>query len=160
MEVLARALSVNDLAKLANISRRTLHYYDQIGLLVPARDEHNGYRTYGTEDAFRLQQILFYRELGFELVQIKALLDDPEFDRVAALESHRRALEVRATRLTGLIHTIDKTIRHLKGQTNMSIDEAFEGFTSEQQEAWEAEARELYGGEEVGASVKLWNSYF
>lgn len=153
------ALGVKDLAQLANVSRRTLRYYDQIGLLVPARNKRNGYRSYGADDAFRLQQILFYRELGLDLDQIKGLLDDPDFDRIQALESHRHALEVEATRLAGLIHTIDKTIQHLKGQAEMSIDEAFEGFTAEQQEAWEAEARELYGDEEVGVSVKLWNSY-
>jgi len=152
-------LSVKEMAELPNVSRRTLHYYDQIGLLVPTRDEHNGYRSYGTEEAFRLQQILFYRELGFELEQIKALLDDPRFNRLKALESHRQALQARATRLQALIATVDKTIRHLKGQTTMSIDEAFEGFTSEKQEAWETEARELYGDLEVGASVNLWNSY-
>lgn len=152
-------LSVKELSELANVSRRTLHYYDQIGLLVPARDEHSGYRSYDKEDAFRLQQILFYRELGFSLDQIRALLDDPYFNRLQALESHRGALEARADRLRGLIATVDKTIRHLKGETAMSIDEAFEGFSAEKQEAWESEARELYGDEEVGASMNLWNSY-
>ena len=90
-------LSVKELSELAHVSRRTLRYYDQIGLLVPARNERNGYRSYGADDAFRLQQILFYRELGLELDQIKGLLDDPEFDRVHALESHRRALSGQAS---------------------------------------------------------------
>jgi len=76
-----------------------------------------------------------------------------------ALKSHRQALEARAMRLQCLIATVDKTIRHLRGQMTMSIDEVFDGFTSEKQEAWEAEARELYGDQEVGASVNLWNSY-
>jgi DNA-binding transcriptional MerR regulator len=159
MEVLSMAFTVKELAELAHVSRRTLHYYDEIGLLVPTRDEHNGYRSYETADAFRLQQILFYRELGFELDQIKAILDEPEFDRLGALESHRRGLEARASRLDGLIRTVDKTISHLKGQTKMSIDEAFAAFTPEQQAAWEEEAKELYGDEEVVASTKLWNSY-
>jgi DNA-binding transcriptional MerR regulator len=105
------------------------------------------------------RRILFYRELGFDLGQMDALLDDPGFDRLAAREAHRRALKARQARLKGLIQTVDKTIKHLKGQITMGIEEAFDGFTTEQQAAWEDEARHLHGDHEVGASVTLWNSY-
>lgn len=152
-------LTVKDLADRAGISRRTLHYYDEIGLLKPAAYGDNGYRYYRQEDALRLQQILFYRELDLPLDQIRELLDQADFDRVAALQSHRQALRQRISRLQALIETVERTIEHEKGHATMSIDEIFGGFSQEQVNQWEQQATELYGEDEVAPSYARWNSY-
>lgn len=152
-------LTVKELADMAGISRRTLHYYDEIGLLRPSAYGDNGYRYYQQADALRLQQILFYRELDFPLERIQRLLDQPDFDRIQALRSHRQALQKRILRLQSLIGTVDRTIEHLKGQTPMGTDEIFGGFSEEQLREWEREATELYGEDEVAPTYARWNSY-
>ena len=88
----------------------------------------NGYRLYGEEALLRLQQILFFRELDFSLNEIRDMLDRPGFDMEAALALQREALANRVRRLTGLIETIDNTMRHLKGETTMSAENLFAGF--------------------------------
>src|SRR5690242_20642565 len=107
--------SVKELAEMAGVSARTLHYYDEIGLLRPVRNPHNGYRIYDRPALLRLQQILFLRELGIPLEEIQAILDRPSFDILAALEQHWMALTARQERLTALIQTVERTISHLKG---------------------------------------------
>ncbi len=151
--------TVKQVAELSGVSRRTLRYYDQIGLLKPARTGANGYRYYDDASILRLQQILFYRELGFKLKTIKALLDRPDFDHLRALEQHRSELQQRVGRLQHLIATVDKTIQYLKGEREMSNDELFEPFSEEKQAQYEQEARELWGDARVDASNKLWSSY-
>ena len=84
--------SVKKLAKLAGVTVRTLHHYDKIDLLKPALRSDKHYRYYGQEELLRLQQILFYKELGFPLQEIKEILEDPDFDLIEALESHKKAL--------------------------------------------------------------------
>ena len=88
--------TVKQLSKLAGVSVRTLHYYDEIGLLKPDSIRPNGYREYGNEAVLKLQQILFYRELDLSLEDIKAMVNRPDFDAVAALEAHRLSLQGRA----------------------------------------------------------------
>ena len=151
--------SVKQLADLAGVSRRTLHYYDEIGLLNPTSVQENGYRVYDQAALLRLQQILFYRELDFELEQIKAILDEPDFDLVSALREHRAALEKGKQRLKTLTETIDSTIMHLVGEVRMDDKNVFKGFSEEQQREYEQQAREEYGAENVDASIKRWNSY-
>src|SRR5690606_4698147 len=90
------------------------HHYDEIGLLEPAYVGDNGYRYYEEEELLRLQQILLHRELGFALKDIAALLDDPGFDRLAALEAHKARLEAEAERYRRLVGTIDRTIADLR----------------------------------------------
>ena len=114
------AYSVKELANLASISVRTLHYYDEIGLLPPSNVRSNGYRQYDTRSVIRLQQILFYREMGLSLKDIKTLLDTPDFDVLAALQAHKRELEKKAGRIFELLDTVDNTIQHLKGERPMS----------------------------------------
>ena len=150
--------TVKKLAELAGISVRTLHYYDEIGLLKPSSVGENGYRHYSDRSLFRLQQILLYREMDLELNQIKQILEDPNFDLVTALQSHRRALQHKSERLEALIHTIDRTIMHLIGELNMSEQHIFEGFSPEKQKQYEEEATRLWG-EQVKETVKTWNSY-
>src|ERR1700724_2631558 len=123
------AYTVKQVAAMSGVSVRTLHFYDETGLLKPAYHKANGYRFYEEPQLLTLQQILFYRELGFELKQIKRILGRADFERVAALQSHRKVLEENLTRTRTLIETIDKTIKHLKGTEKMKSEEMFVGFS-------------------------------
>jgi DNA-binding transcriptional MerR regulator len=152
-------LTVKQLSKLAGVTPRTLHHYDEIGLLKPARVGENGYRYYGDESVLRLQQILFYRELGIPLEDIKKIMGRRDFDVMGALRSHKEALQKQVERLNRLIHTVDNTINHLKGNMIMSEKSLFEGFGEEEQERYTAEAEELYGAEGVRASMQKWKAY-
>jgi len=152
-------LSVKQLARLARVSTRTLHYYDEIGLLRPTRIAANGYRQYDRRALLRLQQIRFYRELGLSLDQIRQILDQPGFDPLQALQMHRLVLQADADRLRMLLATLDKTILHLEGKTTMTNAELFTGFTPEQEQAYEAEARRRWGDEQVTDSSRRWKAY-
>lgn len=144
--------SVKQLAKLAGVSVRTLHVYDQKGLLKPSIRTAAGYRQYGEQELLRLQQILFYKELDFPLKEIGDILDDPDFDMVKALEGHRTALTQRRNRLSTLLDTIDKTIVHLKNKTMSNFEQLYEGMPKEQAVAWRKEAVEKWGEEVVTRS--------
>ncbi|MCD6049103.1 MAG: skgA-A [Verrucomicrobia bacterium] len=123
------AYTVKQVAAMSGVSVRTLHFYDETGLLKPARLGANGYRFYEEPQLLTLQQILFYRELGFELKQIKEILGHADFERIAALQSHRQVLQKNLTRTRILLDTIDKTIRHLEGTQKMKSEEMFVGFS-------------------------------
>ncbi len=123
------AYTVKQVAELSGVSVRTLHFYDETGLLKPAYIGANGYRFYEEPQLLTLQQILFYRELELELKQIKRVLGRAEFERIAALESHRQVLEEKLMRTRSLLGTIDKTIAHLKGREQMTTEEMFAGFS-------------------------------
>src|SRR5687768_12828055 len=127
------AYTVKQVARMSGVSVRALHFYDETGLLKPAYIGANGYRFYEGPQLLTLQQILFYRELGFELKQIKRILGRKDFEKIAALESHRKVLRKNLTRTRKLIETIDKTIDHLKGKTKMKTKELFVGFNPEEQ---------------------------
>jgi DNA-binding transcriptional MerR regulator len=151
--------TVKQLSRLAGITPRTLHYYDEIGLLTPSRVGDNGYRYYGEEALLRLQQILFYRELDMPLENIKTLMSRRDFDVMGALESHREALRQRIAHTERLIETVDHTILHLKGKKNMSEKQFFEAFSDEQQAEYEKEATQKYDPATVKASAKKWKEY-
>jgi DNA-binding transcriptional MerR regulator len=123
------AYTVRQVAAMSGVSVRTLHFYDETALLKPAYTKANGYRYYEEAQLLTLQQILFYRELGFELKRIKGILGQAKFQKVAALRSHRKVLEQDVTRTRTLIETIDKTIEHLKGIKKMKTEELFAGFS-------------------------------
>ncbi len=145
--------SVKQLAKIAGVSIRTLHLYDQMGLLKPSTRTEAGYRLYGDQQLFRLQQILFYRELDFALKEICDILDDPDFDLVKALKSHKVALNNRKERIATLLVTIDNTINNLKkGNKMLKPEELYEGLPKEKAEAYRNEAIEKYGSETVEKS--------
>jgi DNA-binding transcriptional MerR regulator len=147
--------SVQKMAKLAGVSIRTLHLYDQLGLLKPSIRTEAGYRLYGEKELLRLQQILFYKELDFPLKEIKVILDNPEFNLVEALLSHKESLQTRAERIMTLLETIDKTVNHLKtGTIMLKPEELYEGLAKETAEAYRAEAAQKYGVEEVERSEK------
>jgi DNA-binding transcriptional MerR regulator len=151
--------TVKQLADVAGVSVRTLHYYDQIGLLSASVVGQNGYRYYTEDAVLRLQQIMFYRELDFPLAEIQAILDEPDFDLVVALQSHKRVLQQRLGRLSNLIHTIDRTVLHLKGARKMETYDLFEGFDEARQEQYEQEVSQLYGDAKVKESRQRWQSY-
>lgn len=150
--------TVTQLARLAGVTRRTLHYYDQIGLLRPGQVGGNGYRYYSDDALLQLQQILFFRELDFSLEQIKTSLTRPDFDLLSALAGHRRALSERVTRLERLIHTVDQTILHLEGKIEMNKGDFYSGFDEEKQKEYTRRARERWGDEAM-ARTKDWNAY-
>jgi MerR family transcriptional regulator, thiopeptide resistance regulator len=150
---------ISQLADLAGVSVRTLHYYDEIGLLRPSSVGENGYRYYDDDKLLRLQQILFYREMGLGLLQIKEIVDSPEFDLIEALQGHRQDLERKIRRLRNLINTIDITIDYLKGESPMSEQDIFGGFSEEQQKKWKDEAMQKYDPDTVKQSWQRWESY-
>ncbi len=123
------AYTVKQVAAMSGVSVRTLHFYDETALLKPAYKKVNGYRIYEEAQLLMLQQILFYRELGFELKRIKEILGQAKFQKAGALRSHRKVLEKNVTRTRTLIETIDKTIKHLKGTKKMKSEELFTGFS-------------------------------
>lgn len=154
----AMAYTVKQLASLAGVSVRTLHHYDEVGLLVPPVIGANGYRYYDERSVLRLQRILFYRELDFSLAAIKAALDRPDIDPLAALQEQRTALATKLGRLHRLIATIDHTIGHLKGEQTMSTKQLFAGLTPEQENANADEAARRWDEKTVRASQKKWNA--
>jgi DNA-binding transcriptional MerR regulator/quercetin dioxygenase-like cupin family protein len=123
------AYTLKRVAAISGVSVRALHFYDETGLLKPAYVGANGYRFYEEAQLLRLQQILFYRELGFELKQIKRIIGRADFEIVAALQSHRKLLQKNLTRTLRLVETIDKTIQHLKGVKKMKTEQMFAGFS-------------------------------
>ncbi|MDF1796695.1 MAG: MerR family transcriptional regulator [Coxiellaceae bacterium] len=129
--------TVNKLANLSGVTVRTLHHYDKIGLLKPSYVGDNNYRYYAEEQVLLLQQILFYRELGFSLADIQRMVASKDFDKIEALQSHRQALVGDLDRMNDLIKTIDKTIAHIKGEQMIKLEEIFEGFTDEKQHMYE-----------------------
>jgi MerR family transcriptional regulator, thiopeptide resistance regulator len=139
------AYTVKKLAAMSGVSVRTLHFYDEVGLLKPAYLGANGYRFYEEAQLLMLQQILFFRTLGIELQQIKRILARPDFDKVAALESHRKVLRKNLSDTRRLIQTIDKTIEHLKGTKQMKSTELFAGFDPKQQAKHERYLVNRYG---------------
>lgn len=145
--------TVKLLADLAGITPRTLRWYDKMGLLKPARVTEAGYRIYGPREVDRLQDILFYRELGLELSAIRRILDAPSFNRQSALQSHLAELESRKNHLEDLILTVRKTIDDIQGGTKMSDREKFEAFkrrvVAANEEQYGGEIRKKYGDEAV-----------
>ena len=124
--------SVKQVAKLAGVSVRTLHLYDQIGLLKPTLRTPAGYRIYGEAELLRLQQILFYKEMDIPLQQIGMILDDPDFNLVQALNKHKTALKSKRNQITTMLNTVDKTINHLKHKDMLNYEELYDGFSKEE----------------------------
>ncbi len=152
-------LTVQKLAKMAGISVRTLHHYDNIGLLKPVRRGDSGYRYYGKEELLRLQQILFFKELGLPLQLIQQILDEPEFDTIDALLYHKKQLKQHIKRYQTLLHTIDNTIDNLKNNKKMSnYDELYKGFPATEAAAWEQEVVEKYGRDKLEESKQKINA--
>lgn len=130
---------------MASISVRTLHFYDEMGLLRPSHRKSNGYRIYEEKDLLRLQQILFFRELEFSLEQIKEIVDAPGFDVRKALKQHRNLIEMKQARLTGLLHTIDITIKKMNKEKEIKDEELYGSFSKDEMEKYKEEAKQRWG---------------
>lgn len=145
--------SIQELSRLSGMTTRTLRWYDQIGLLKPSRVAESGYRYYGEAEVDRLQDILYYRALGVELAQIKECLDDPSFDRLAALKRHLAALEAERERLEQLIRSVKDTIGAEERNEIMSDEQKFEALkqraVAHNEEVYGAELRSKYGDKEL-----------
>jgi len=148
--------SSNKLSKMSGVSARTLRHYDDIGLLKPARTASSGYRIYSQSEVDALQQILFYKELGFALDDIKKLLIAPNFDCKNAFLSHLAELHIKRERLDMLIKNVSKSIAAMEGATTMTDKEKFEGFKQniidENEQKYGAEIREKYGNQAMDDS--------
>lgn len=148
--------TVQKLGQMAGVSTRTLRYYDEVGLLKPARINSSGYRIYGQAEVDRLQQILFYRELGVSLESIKEIVTAPAFNGVKALREHREKLLAKREQLDLLIANVDKTIAFTEGRITMSDKEKFEGFKQklidDNERKYGQEIRAKYGDDVVDKS--------
>ncbi|GAA3133760.1 MerR family transcriptional regulator [Planomonospora alba] len=138
--------SVGQVARLAGVTVRTLHHYDEIGLLPPGQRTASGYRRYTDADLERLQHVLFYRELGFPLEEIAVILDDPAADALTHLRRQHELLSRRIGRLQEMAAAVEHAMEaHTMGIT-LTPQERFELFGDFRPEDHEAEAAERWGG--------------
>ena len=135
--------TIKKMASLSGVSARTLRYYDEIGLLQPARINSSGYRIYGQAEVNRLQQILFYRELDLKLDEIKEILEQPDFNVEQALYEHQQKLLEKRNEIDRLLASVQQTLHHYKGEINMSDQQKFEAFKQQRVQEYE----EKYGKE-------------
>jgi len=151
------AYTIKEIADLAGVTTRTLRYYDEIGLLPPAETSANGYRYYDHASLLKLQQILFFRELDVPLKDIQLMMNHPDFNMLEALEGHRATLLSQVIRLNRLMETIDHTISALKGESQMSAEEYFEGFDETK---YGDEVKDRWGHtNQYAESQRKWASY-
>ena len=149
--------TIKEIADLAGVTTRTLRYYDQLGLIIPAEIGENGYRYYDHENLLRLQQVLFFREMDFALKDIQFILSRPDFNLKTALEKHRESLINQKNRISRLLETIENTMDSLKGEKKMSDKDYFSGFD---ESLYEEEARKLWGEtNKYKESSRKWSSY-
>lgn len=141
-------MKIQEAARLTGVTERTLRYYDRIGLLHPSGMTESGYRLYDEDALRRLQQIMFFRELGFPLAQIREIMDSPGYDMNEALRRHRLLLIAERDRLNGLIDLAERT---LKGENDMSFDAFDRSGIDRQRDAYAEEARRRWGGTDAYA---------
>ncbi|MCM3730266.1 MerR family transcriptional regulator [Fictibacillus nanhaiensis] len=148
--------TVQKLGMLAGVSTRTLRYYDEIGILKPARINSSGYRIYGQAEVDKLQQILFYKELGLHLDKIKDLVNSPSFNAAKALSEHREQLLDKRSQLDRLIANVEMTIASNEGRITMTDKEKFEGFkqkmVEDNEQKYGKEIRKKYGDNAINNS--------
>lgn len=129
--------TIKQLAQLSGVSTRTLRFYDKVGLLKPAYYGDNQYRYYQEEQLLMLQQILFFRELGFPLNDIQRIISIDDFNKIESLKIHKSGLQSSLERTEMLIQTIDRTILHLEGKLRMRTEDMFQGFDPVKQQEHE-----------------------
>ncbi|MDH6123587.1 MerR family transcriptional regulator [Kitasatospora sp. GP82] len=137
--------SVGQVAAIAKVTVRTLHHYDEIGLLSPGGRTPAGYRRYEDADLDRLQQILFYRELGFPLEEIAAILDDDSVSPTEHLRRQHQLISARITHLQELAAAVEHAMEAQKMGISLTPEEKFEVFGADYQESWESEAEQRWG---------------
>ena len=135
-------MKVSDVAKLTGVTVRTLHYYDEIGLLPPSEVTSSGYRVYNDADLEALQQILFFRELDFSLEEIREIMQNPAYEKETALQNQKALLVEKRNRLDRLIALVDKT---MKGERDMSFKQFDTTKIEEAKQQYAAEARQRWG---------------
>lgn len=140
-----KTYTVSQVSRMAHVTVRTIHHYDEIGLLVPSQRADNGYRLYTDADLQRLQQILLFRELGFALDAIRAVIDESPAERRTALLTQREKLQGEQRRTTAVLRAIETAIQALDGETNMDANKVFDGFDNFDHARYEDEARERWG---------------
>lgn len=148
--------STGKLSEISGISSRTLRYYDEIGLLKPSFINESGYRYYGDKEVAFLQQILFYKERGFDLQTIKEIIYSKDFDISSALEEHLLSLEEEKKKIDIMINSVKLSLKSLKGEYNMTDKEKFEAFKKDlvekNEKTYGKEIREKYGDDSVDES--------
>ncbi len=148
--------TIQKLSQLAGVSTRTLRYYDEIGILKPARINSSGYRIYGQKEIDLLQQLLYYRALEVDLDTIKNIITAPGFNGILALNEHHDKLLEKRKQLDRLIANVEKTIASAEGRSTMSNQEKFEGFKKEivedNEKKYGEEVRSKYGNDAVNKS--------
>ncbi len=137
--------TIGEVAKLARVSVRTLRHYDAVGLLTPSARSEAGYRLYAPADLERLQQILFFRELGFHLAEIRRIMADPRFDRRRALAAQRSLLAARARHLDSVVAAVDEALEALEKGTIMAADDLFSVFDDFDPRDYDDEVRQRWG---------------
>jgi len=137
--------TIGEVARLARVSVRTLHHYDDIGLLSPSARTGGNHRQYTSEDLRRLHQILVYRELGFALAEIRRVMTEPHFDRVAALRRQRELLAEQVRRNRQMLSTLDALLASTKGARSMTEEDVSRMFDGFDPGAYDDEARERWG---------------
>lgn len=143
--------TIGEVAALASVSVRTLHHYDEIGLLTPSLRTEGGYRIYTDDDLTALQQVLFFKELGFGLSEIARIVRDPQFDRLEALRMQRRMLTDKSTQLRRMLRAVDDAIDATEGGVHMDAKDMFEAFGDFDPKEYEKEAEERWGGTDAYA---------
>ena len=141
----AEAMTVGEVARLAGVTVRTLHHYDEVGLVTPAGRTEAGYRSYGDDEVERLQEVLFFRELGFSLATVKEILMEPDYKRADALAQQRTLLAAQANRLLAMVDAVDRAIRAERTGMRLSKEEMLEVFGDFDPTAHEEEAKERWG---------------
>lgn len=141
--------SVGQVAGFAGVTVRTLHHYDEIGLLVPGERSHAGHRRYGDADLDRLQQIMFYRELGFPLDEVAALLDDPDADPREHLRRQHALLSARIGKLQAMAAAVEHAMEARKMGVDLTPEEKFEVFGDFDPDDYADEVRERWGSSEA-----------
>ncbi|MCF6136679.1 MerR family transcriptional regulator [Pseudalkalibacillus berkeleyi] len=154
---------VKEVSEMVGVSVRTLHYYDQINLLKPESITPAGYRLYTNRNLERLQQILFFKEIGFQLDKIQEILDRPDFDRKQALYTHKKLLSEKKKRMEEMIRTVDRTIQSIEGGTKMKEKDMFNGFDmkeiEEHERKYSEEAKKMYGTDIVEYTQQRTSKY-
>ncbi|MEG0380104.1 MAG: MerR family transcriptional regulator [Kurthia sp.] len=162
---------IGDLSDIVRVSKRTLQHYDKIGLLKPATINDAGYRIYNEHSIDQLQQILFYKELGFSLKKIIEILNSPNFDLLTSLQFQEKIANEKMRQYEQMIRTIQQTQKAIEGEIQMSAKEKFNGSLFDQN-PYEEEAKQLFGEKAIHESKekmalftsdelqKLWDEQF
>lgn len=137
--------SIGQVAALAGVTVRTLHHYDEIGLLAPSGRSGAGYRRYDEPDLARLQQIMFYRELGFALDEITVMLDDPQADPAEHLRRQHELLTVRLGRVRQMVEAVEKAMEADKMGISLTPEERFEVFGEHDPTRYAEETEQRWG---------------